>query len=206
MNLSLYLAFLVATAILILVPGPTVMLVTATSLRHGRRAGLAAVAGSTLAAALQLGIVVTGLASIVVLAGSAFEWIRWAGVAYLVYLGIKTWNDSKSDEPNTADAAPTLTRAVTQGFAVTSTNPKTLLFLGAFLPQFVDPALPAAPQLAMLATGFLVVAALLDSAWALLAAQLATRIRTASAKRLLRRLSASILLAAGATLAAARRA
>jgi threonine/homoserine/homoserine lactone efflux protein len=88
MNTGLYIAFVVAAALLIVSPGPTVMLITSVSLRRGVRAGLIAVAGSTLAAALQLAVVVAGLASVVSVAGHGFEWIRWLGVGYLVYLGL----------------------------------------------------------------------------------------------------------------------
>ena len=82
MNLSLYIAFLAATLTLILLPGPTAMLISSKSLRHGVKAGLMAVAGCAFAAAVQLLVVVAGLASVVVFVNDWFEWIRWIGIAY----------------------------------------------------------------------------------------------------------------------------
>ena len=94
MNLGLYIAFLAATLTLILLPGPTAMLISSKSLRHGVKAGLVAVAGCAFAAAVQLLVVVAGLASVVVFVNDWFEWIRWIGIAYLVYLGVTAWLDS----------------------------------------------------------------------------------------------------------------
>ena len=208
LNASLYIAFVVAAALLILSPGPTVMLVTSTSLGSGRRAGLVAVAGSTLAAAIQLAIVVGGLASIVTFAGNYFELIRWAGVGYLIYLGLSTWRGAGGGDPSKPKAQPTSVglHHFSRGFLVTLTNPKTLLFHGAFLPQFVDPALPELPQLVLLASTFVVVAGVGDSAWAILAARIGRALSSGRARRIVDRISASIMLGAAVALAAVRRA
>lgn len=208
MNVSLYVAFTLATVLLIVVPGPTVILVTATSLSRGTRAGLIAVAGSTSAAALQLAVVVAGFASIVTLAGSSFEWIRWAGVVYLIYLGIRAWTGagSRASAETPAVASSRARRDFARGFVVTLTNPKTLLFLGAFLPQFVDPDLPRLPQLLILAASFLGIAGVLDSVWALAAGRVGTLLESPRSKRLIDRLAGTVLLCAGVALAEARRA
>jgi len=207
MNVSLYIAFLIAAAALILLPGSTVMIVTSKSLRHGVNSGLIAVAGSTFAAAIQLMVVVAGLASVVVFVSSWFEWIRWVGVAYLLYLGVRAWMDSIGDQNGTAKASLSTSghRDFADGFLVTLTNPKTLLFHGAFLPQFVDPTIPALPQLLALASGFLVVAAILDSCWALLAARLGKFLSGNRSRKLIDRMSGSLLIGAGTTLALIRR-
>jgi threonine/homoserine/homoserine lactone efflux protein len=209
MSLNLYLAFVAAAAVLILVPGPTVMLVTSTSLRSGPRAGLIAVAGSTTAAAVQLAVVVAGLASAVTVLGDSFEWIRWAGVAYLVYLGLRALLRRTVVEDTVEIEIATRSfflRDFSRGFIVTLTNPKTLLFLGAFLPQFVDATAPPLPQLLLLSVSFLLIAGLLDSAWALLAARIGSSLRTLRGRRLSDRVSGSLLICAGAALAFARRA
>jgi threonine/homoserine/homoserine lactone efflux protein len=209
MNVSLYLAFLVASALLILSPGPTVMLVTSTSLRHGKRAGLVAVAGSTLAACVQLLVVVGGLASIITLAGSWFELVRWAGVGYLTYLGVSAWLGSpETDTADTEPARPRYSaglRNFARGFVVTLTNPKTLLFQTAFLPQFVDPGLPHLPQMTLLAGSFIAIAGVGDSAWALLAARVGRALASVGARRVMGRVSGSALIGAGVLLALVRR-
>ncbi len=206
MNPTLYTAFVVAAALLIASPGPTVMFVTSTSLRWGTHAGLLAVAGSTLAAGIQLLVVVSGLASIAALAGTWFERLRWIGVAYLAYLGLAAWLGSKNPPRNAPRRALGSVRAFSQGFLITLTNPKTLLFHSAFLPQFVDRSSPELPQMTVLAITFLVVAGVGDGAWALLAAKVGRAFESPSAKRVIDRVSGSILLAAAAALATIRRA
>ena len=208
MNTDLYIAYLMAASLLIALPGPTVMLVTSISMRRGARAGLMAVVGSTIAAALQLAVVVAGLASVVALAGSSFEFIRWVGVAYLIYLGLSAWLTSaapSSIHPPSRVIAPGL-RDGAQGFVVTLTNPKTLLFHGAFLPQFVDPALPALPQMLVLAITFVAIAGLGDSLWVLVAARIGSTFASSRARRLIDRVSGSLLICAGVALATVRRA
>jgi threonine/homoserine/homoserine lactone efflux protein len=206
MNTQLYLAFLFAVVALVLLPGPTVMLVTSKSLRNGMSSGLVAVAGSALAGVIHLTIVVTGLASVVLFVGDWFEWIRWFGVAYLLYLGIRTWSDASVGSADNRGAGPaSVRRDFSDGFLVTLTNPKALLFHGAFLPQFVDPALPALPQLLILAFSFLIVATFLDSCWVLLAARVRKLLATGRSHRLIARLSGSLLIGASATLALIRR-
>lgn len=206
MNVSLYIAFLAATVVLIAVPGPTVLLVASTSLSRGARAGLTAVSGSSCAVAIQLSVVIGGVASILSFFGSSFEWIRWAGVVYLIYLGLRTWlgqsenRFSRPQPPRTAVRHDFL-----RGFLVTLTNPKTLLFLGAFLPQFVDQTRPELPQLVALATTFLAVAATLDSAWAILGAKAGRYLAAGRAARLIDLISGSVLIAAGTALALVRR-
>lgn len=208
MNVDLYIAYLIAASLLIALPGPTVMLVTSISMRRGTRAGLIAVVGSTVAAALQLAVVVAGLASVVALLGSSFELIRWVGVAYLIYLGLSAWLTPaapNSIQPPSRVIAPGL-REGAQGFVVTLTNPKTLLFHGAFLPQFVDPGLPALPQMLVLAITFVAIAGLGDSLWALVAARIGSTFVSSRARRLIDRLSGSLLICAGLALATVRRA
>ena len=91
MNLDLYLAFLVATTVLILIPGPNVTLLVANSLAHGPRRALITLAGTSTAIALQLLVVALGMSSLILVLAQWFEWLRWAGVAYLIYLGIQQW-------------------------------------------------------------------------------------------------------------------
>ncbi len=137
--LHLYLAFVAATTILMLIPGPNVALIVATSVRGGTRQGLLTVAGTSSAVVVHLALTVVGLAALLGTLGGWFAWVRWIGAAYLVWLGIRQW---RAPAPDLGQAAvglrPRRGRAVfLRGFLVSLTNPKTLLFYGAFFPQFV---------------------------------------------------------------------
>jgi threonine/homoserine/homoserine lactone efflux protein len=157
------LALIVATAVLIMIPGPNVALIVANSLRHGYRHGFVTVLGTTLGIGLQLAIVVAGFAVLVEMAAAALAWVRWLGVAYLVYLGIKTWNEPASDLNEVR--AGTKKRAFLRGVAVATINPKTLLFNAAFIPQFIGQSMHVTTQLTLLSGIFLVTVAVGDSLW-----------------------------------------
>jgi len=192
-------ALIVATAVLVMIPGPNAALIVANTLRYGLRMGCVTVFGTTLGVAIQLAAVVLGMAAIIELAAEALTWIRWAGVAYLVYLGIRTWNEPASDL-NSVSAVPAI---FWRGCVIAAINPKTLLFNAAFLPQFVVANGDVGQQLAVVASVFLIVLLLGDLVWALGAS---------SARRLLDRYSGArnrvtggFLVAAGVGLALSRR-
>lgn len=199
MSLSVYLTFVGASVGLILLPGPNVALILATSLTRGVRAGLTTVVGTALAMVVQLTLVVLGAGMLLTLSAAWFETLRWLGVAYLVMLAVVAWR---------ARPVPTVARpvgagrTVARGFLVSLTNPKTLLFFGAFLPQFVQPGAGAFGQLVLLAATFIVLSVCLDSVWAVLAARL--RAVAAMPERLRNRLGAGFFLGAGVGLALAR--
>jgi len=205
MNVELYLAFVVATTILILLPGPAVALIVATSLSHGTRAALVTVAGSSTAIALLLGVTALGMTSLMLVLSQWFAVLRWAGVVYLLYLGIQAW---RSKPPAPAGKAVKATKAKTfylRGFVVNATNPKTLVFYAAFFPQFVDPARPLGLQLPVLCLTFLGIATLLDSGYALLAGRLRRILTSERGARIRARVTGSLLIGAGLGLALARR-
>lgn len=203
MSLELCLAFVAATVVLILIPGPNVALILANSLAHGARTGLLTVAGTSAAMVLQLAATVAGTSAVLAVLADWFEWLRWIGVAYLVFLGVQAWRVPPV-QLSEVPAQPRSRRTVfVRGFLVSLTNPKTLLFYGAFLPQFVTPGADLTAELALLAATFLVLAVVLDSAWALLAARL--RGAVALDGRLLNRLTGGLLIGAAAGLALARR-
>lgn len=202
MEISLYLAFVAASALLILTPGPMVAYVTATTLTRGLRHGLVAVAGSTLASAIQLGVVALGLTWLLSAASEAFFWLKWIGVAYLTYLAVKALRTRPEDleKPATHRSAR---RTFAEAFLVNLTNPKALLFHGAFLPLFISPSAPAGPQLALLSVTFLVIAATIDALWALTAER--SRPLLARVGRWRERITGGLLLTAAAGLALARK-
>ncbi|HTR86994.1 MAG TPA: LysE family translocator [Reyranella sp.] len=201
--LQLYLAFVAASALLIVIPGPNVALIVANSVAHGTRFGLLTVAGTSSAVVVQLTLTVIGAAAALDLLAASFDWLRWLGVAYLVWLGVSAWRAPPVDLAETRPQVRSLRPIYLRGFLVGLTNPKTLLFYGAFLPQFVTPGPTVEDQLLLLAVTFLVVAVALDSAWALLAGRL--RAVLVVRARWCNRLTGGLLVSAGVGLALARR-
>lgn len=203
MSLELYLAFVLAVIVLILVPGPNVALIVANSIGRGLRYGLATVAGTSAAMVVQLAVVIAGMTGLTALLADAFEALRWLGVAYLAWLGLWAWISPAQDLTQVTADDRTIGSIMLGGFLVSLSNPKTLFFYAAFLPQFVSESGPRLPQLLVLAGTFLAIAVVLDSAWALLAA----RVRTQrwGRTRALNRVTGTLLLGAAAGLALARR-
>jgi threonine/homoserine/homoserine lactone efflux protein len=202
MSLELYAAYLLACIVLVVVPGPSVTLVVASSLRHGTRAGLLNVAGTLLGLAIIIAVVGVGLTSAIEALGHWFDWLRLAGAAYLVWLG---WRMLRSEGAIEAQAG---TRAppggfFTQGLLVSLSNPKTLVFFGAFFPQFIDPVGDYACQIAIMGFTMLAVAAVSDSAYALLSGR-AGRLLARQRVRLASRLSGGLLIGGGLWLALSR--
>jgi threonine/homoserine/homoserine lactone efflux protein len=203
MQLSLYLGFVAASTVLILIPGPNVSLIVANSIAYGTRYGLLTVAGTSAAIVVQLALTAFGLtATLGVLAGW-FEWIRWLGVGYLLYLGIRQWRAAPVDLTRTPPQPRSVRAIALRGFLISLTNPKTLLFYGAFFPQFLAPDAPLGPQVAVLCVTFLAIAAGLDAVWALAAGR--ARGLLAMRGRLRNRLSGGFLVCAGVGLALAHR-
>jgi threonine/homoserine/homoserine lactone efflux protein len=185
----------------VIIPGPTVTLTIANSLRHGRRAGLLNVAGTQIALALTVGIVLLGLASLIEAMGAWFFWVRLAGAAYLIWLGWKLLTASGES----ADAAPRKPRGgfFVQGLAVALSNPKTLLFFGAFFPQFMDANRDFASQMLIMGATAMAVAVITDSAYALLASRAGAALSRRRARQIARA-SGGALIGGGLWLALSR--
>ncbi|HEX4266875.1 MAG TPA: LysE family translocator [Steroidobacteraceae bacterium] len=206
MNAHLFAAYCLAVAILLLIPGPVVTLVVANSLSHGRRSGLVTMAGASLGNAILLGATAVGLIAFFRLLSEVFEIVRWAGAAYLIWLGIRAWRANGGREGAIAPAAARSSRAVfLQGFIIAITNPKAIFFYIAFLPQFVDPRLPAGPQLLLMIATMIVMGALSDSGYALLAARARGWFTLPKRRRLQSRISGTLLIGVGCGLLVARR-
>ena len=192
-------ALALATAILVLLPGPNVALIVANSVRYGFRAGATTALGVTMGNAIQLLLVVVGMAAVIQFAAEALSWIRWAGVAYLVYLGIRTWNEPAGN----LDAVEAVPAVFWRAVAIAAINPKTLLFIAAFLPQFVIIGAGPIGHPATIGAVFLAVLLMGDIAWALMADSARTLLdRFATARN---RMTGAFLVAAGVGLALARR-
>jgi threonine/homoserine/homoserine lactone efflux protein len=204
MSFQLYLVFVLASALLVATPGPNVALIVGTSLTHGARTGLTAVAGVNIGLIIQLAVVAAGLSWIVDLFAKHFDAIRFIGAAYLLFLGVQTlW---KARMPASSAVAPlSANRAFARGFAVAFANPKTLIFQAAFLPQFLTDGEGRQAQLWLLAATFAIIAAVGDAVWALAASRLRAAV-SGRAQLIADRVSGGILIAgAGVLLAASRR-
>ena len=202
-SIELYFAFIAATVILMVIPGPNVALIVANSVAHGTRFGLLTVAATSCAVIVHLALTVVGATAVLGVLAASFDWLRWAGVAYLIYLGILAWRAPVTDLAQTTAQARSARLIFARGFLVGLTNPKTLLFYGAFFPQFITPGPTAADQLLLLAVTFLAVAIVCDSGWAILAGRL--RVLLVAHTRLRNRLTGGLLVGAGVGLALARR-
>jgi homoserine/homoserine lactone efflux protein len=203
LDTHLFFAFVLAVTILMLIPGPNVALIVANSVTYGFRYGLLTVAGTSSAMVVQLGLTVLGMTELLGTLGAWFEWIRWIGVAYLIYLGVAQW---RAPPVNLADVAPEPRSAramFTRALLVSLTNPKTLFFYGAFFPQFVVTSHDVGAQVALLSATFLLLAVLLDGCWALAAGR--ARGLLAMHGRLRNRISGGLLVGAGLGLALARK-
>jgi len=179
-SLSAYLVFLATALAILLVPGPAVLYVVTRSIGMGRAGGIASVAGITTATAAYVFFAVAGLSSLVIASAAAFDVVKYAGAAYLLFLGVRRLLGRGLDEEAEEAVPRTRRRAFSQGFFVNLTNPKMIVFVFALLPQFVDPN-AAQPWLQTLVLGlsFTVLAFLSDCAYALAAGALAERLRGA---------------------------
>jgi threonine/homoserine/homoserine lactone efflux protein len=163
------LAFAAMSFLLIVVPGPSVLFTVGRALAHGRRAAISSVAGNAVGAYVLVVAVAFGIGAVVASSAVAFTVLKLAGGAYLVYLGVRTWRQRASLPDAVADgggAARGGLRTMREGFVVGVTNPKTIVFFAAVLPQFVDPAQGhVVGQMLLLGLVFNAIALASDSVW-----------------------------------------
>jgi threonine/homoserine/homoserine lactone efflux protein len=201
--------FVLAAYLLAVVPGPAVTYVVAQSIDKGRTGGLLSAVGIACGGLVHVTAAVVGLSALIASSASAFTVVKLVGAAYLIVIGVRRLLERDAHEPNDEAAVAVVGRSqlVLQGAVVNVLNPKTALFFLAFLPQFVDPDRgPVAAQAALLGCLFVVVAALSDSSYALVASAAAGRVRrSARVRRVQRWVSGTIFVALGATAAAAKR-
>lgn len=185
-------------------PGPNVLLIVATSVHSGCRRGLQTVMGTTSAMAVQLLIAAAGTAWLASTLAESFVWFKLVGVAYLIYLGCR--HLLAAAQPESSRVVP-INGAGTywRGFVVSLTNPKTILFFGAFLPQFVSGVYSVAPQITVLSLSFLLLAAAFDSLYAVAASAVSSAVNRPSVRCLREGITGLLFLGAGLALAVTRR-
>jgi threonine/homoserine/homoserine lactone efflux protein len=204
MSLQLYFAFVAACVALALLPGPIVTLVIGNGLRYGTRAALTNIAGAQAGLAIVIGIVAVGLTSLMATMGYWFDWVRLAGAAYLVWLGVRLIRSPVVGlDADAAPPPPPRGGFFLQGVVVLLSNPKVLVFFGAFIPQFMDMSRDHVSQVALLGVTFMVIAGMTDAMYALLAGR-ARLFFSARRTRLVSRISGGCMIGGGVWLALTR--
>ena len=204
MEVHLYLAFVFATVVMIALPGPSVILTVAHSISFGWKSALFTVAGATMGIAVQLLVAAIGLSSLLHVVSDAFDWLRWAGAVYLVYLGIKQWR-SAGESLNFKSGPASGRNLFIQGLVITIPNPKSLVFIAAFLPQFIDTATPVGPQFGLIVPTFLVITFVVTSCWALVAGNVRKLFHRRRTIKTVFQTAGGLMIVAGLGLAMARR-
>ena len=176
--------FAAACVAFLAIPGPSVFYIVTRSLVQGRRAGVTSMLGVQAGGLVHVVAAAFGVSALIASSAAAFTVVKYAGAAYLVFLGVRKLLGSDGDEPETPRGPASSAHLFTQGVIVNVLNPKTALFFLAFLPQFVDPAAgPVAPQMLVLGTMLVCIGVLSDGTYALLAARAGNRLRSAVAAR-----------------------
>ncbi|MDU8926126.1 LysE family translocator [Alisedimentitalea sp. MJ-SS2] len=208
MTLDLWLTFVAASFVLLIIPGPTILLVLSYALSQGRRVAVASATGVALGDFVAMSASLAGLGALVLASATAFTVLKWLGAVYLVWLGIKLIRSAPRggiampDTPEGIQAAPIFWHAA----AVTALNPKSIAFFIAFVPQFLRPETPLLPQFAILIATFVGLASLNALAYALLADTLRSTITRPGVVPWLTRIGGGALIGMGLLTATLRRA
>jgi threonine/homoserine/homoserine lactone efflux protein len=208
MSIEAWLAFAAASAIMLAIPGPTILLVVSYALGHGRKTAFATVSGVALGDFTAMTASLFGLGALLAASATLFTVLKWIGGAYLIWLGIKLWRAPIITEPmadNDNLPEEKSLKIFLHAYIVTALNPKSIVFFVAFVPQFLNPALPFLGQMIIMEATFLVLATLNASTYALLANAARGMIRKASVQRAVNRTGGTLLIAAGAVTAGYRR-
>jgi homoserine/homoserine lactone efflux protein len=207
MDLSVWITYFIATIILSLSPGPGVFSSISSGLHHGFRLGLWNGVGMQAANLLMVIVVSLGLGAVLLASETLFTAVKWAGVAYLIYLGVVTWRaPARGFEEDRDDHESTARGVFMRGFWVNATNPKGIIFFAAILPQFIDLARPQPAQYAILAATTFAVDLVVMMGYTALAAKVLRVMRDPSRLKWVNRTLGGAFIAAGLALASFRRA
>jgi len=207
MSVQLWLAFVAASAVMLVIPGPTILTVISYSVAHGRRANVPLVAAVALGDSTALVLSLLGVGSLLAASAAWFTVVKWAGGLYLLYLGAKLLRAGVTSGEGLPEAAPaTPARLFLNTYAVTALNPKGMVFFVAFLPQFIAPEAPVAPQLWLLAITFVALATVNATLYAVFAGTARRLLESPRAQRRFNLAGGAMLCGAGLWALAARRA
>lgn len=210
MSFEQWLTFAAASAVLLAIPGPTILLVISYALGHGRKAAGATVGGVALGDFTAMTASMLGLGALLATSATLFTMLKWIGAAYLIYLGVKLWRapvsigDASLDAETQPKERPL--RIFLHTYIVTALNPKSIIFFVAFLPQFLITTQPILPQMIIFEATFLVLAILNAAFYALMASMARKSIRKPGVQRAVNRVGGSLMIGAGALAASWKRA
>ena len=205
MPLAHWLAFAAASAVLLAIPGPTVLLVVSYSLGHGRRLAPPIIAGVALGDFTAMTASMAGLGALLLTSAEVFTILKWIGALYLIYLGARLWRAPSFAAEADGEGFVPPRRAFLHAYAVTALNPKSILFFVAFVPQFLLPREPLLPQILLLEAIFLILATINAAFYATVASAAQQTIRRPNVQRIVNRAGGSLLIGAGLIAAAWRR-
>jgi threonine/homoserine/homoserine lactone efflux protein len=205
MPFDFWLTFVAASTALLLIPGPTVLLVLSYALSQGRRVAIASASGVALGDFIAMSLSLAGLGALVLASATLFTVLKWIGAIYLIWLGIKLLRAAPASAMPETDRNPQPRAVFSHAAMVTALNPKSIAFFIAFVPQFITPTAPLMPQFAILIATFVALAALNALAYALAADRLRRWIGRESVITWLTRAGGTTLIAMGALTAMARR-
>jgi threonine/homoserine/homoserine lactone efflux protein len=205
MGFELWLAFVMAAFIILIIPGPTIILVISQALSHGRRSVVPLACGVACGDFTAMTLSLLGLGALLSTSAFLFSVFKWLGALYLVYLGISLWrSDPACNRWRLAEQPGSGRPLLRKAFVVTAMNPKSIAFFVAFLPQFLKTDQPVAPQIVILVMTFVTLAGINAAGYALFAARLRDAIANWHVRRWLNRCGGSTLIAAGILTASMR--
>ncbi|QRM56002.1 LysE family translocator [Sinorhizobium sp. BG8] len=208
MSFEHWLAFAAASAVMLAIPGPTILLVISYALGHGRRTAGATVAGVALGDFTAMTASMLGLGALLATSAAIFTVLKWVGAAYLVWLGIKLWRAPVAGDAVSGANPPEENpyKIFAHAYVVTALNPKSIVFFVAFLPQFLDLSRPLFAQMVIFEVTFLVLATLNALTYALMASAARQTIRKPTVQKIVNRTGGTLLICAGLLTAGLRRA
>ena len=205
MSLAVWFGFLMAAILISITPGPGAVLSMNTGMRQGYSGALAAILGLQAAILAHLAIVAVGFGALLAASESAFVAVKFVGAAYLVWLGIQKWRDAPPALAESASQTGERKNLFLQGLLVNLTNPKAIIFIGALVPQFIDPLQHQLPQYMIIASTLCLTDLLVMSIYALAAVRIGRWIRNEQAARMQNKVVGGLFISAGALLALAPR-
>ena len=206
MSMELYIAFVLAATLILIIPGPTILLVISQAVAHGRKSVVPLATGVLFGDFTAMALSLLGLGAVMSTSAALFTIFKWIGALYLIYLGIKLWrSDAKNGSTQYASKNKSARALLRSSFIVTALNPKSIAFFIAFLPQFVDPLKPAFSQLTLLGATFLLLATINAALYAIFAGQLGEQMKKEKVRRWFNRAGGGALMGAGIFTAAMQR-
>ena len=206
MELEMYIAFVVAAMVILVIPGPTIILVISQAVAHGRRSVVPLAGGVVCGDFTAMTLSLCGLGAILAASAAVFNLLKWLGAIYLVYLGIRLWRTDPGQasmmKPVRNESARSLFRSA---YIVTALNPKGIAFFVAFMPQFINSKAPALAQFMVLGATFLLLAVINAALYAIFAGHLRDTLRQSRVHKWFNRCGGGALIGAGIITAGMRR-